>query len=163
MILTITGHRMPGLDLSYSKSDEDFLYDFTKDIISDIMPDAIITGMANGFDITTAKVAISLKIPFIAALPFDNPIATWPYPAQIEWCDILDKARQKHVICPGGPANYKYIVRDKWMVDKGTEVLALYNGIGKGGTYETIKYATEKGKKINNIFPEFKTRLLARK
>lgn len=154
---------MPGLGLSYSKSDEDFLYYFTRDIISDIMPDKIITGMANGFDIAAAKVAIDLGIPFIAALPFDNPISTWPHIAQVEWLDILDKTHEKHVICPGNPANWKYIRRDEWMVDEGTEVLALYNMCGKGGTSETVKYAIEKGKKINNVFTQFEARLLVRK
>lgn len=154
---------MPSLGLSYSKSDEDFLYYFTRDIISDIMPDTIITGMANGFDIAAAKVAIGLGIPFVAALPFDNPISTWPYLVQVEWCDILDEAHEKHVICPGKPANYKYIRRDEWMVDKSTEVLALYNGCGKGGTYETVKYAIEKNKDVTNVFSQFEARLLARK
>ena len=44
-----------------------------------------------------------------------------------------------------------YQKRNIWMVDKSNRVIAAYNG-GKGGTKNTIDYATHSGVEVVNIF-----------
>ena len=45
-----------------------------------------------------------------------------------------------------------YLNRDKWIVDRADIVLVVWDGIPKGGTYYTMQYAKEKGKRIL-LFP----------
>ena len=43
------------------------------------------------------------------------------------------------------------LARNKYMVDCSDIVLAVWNGGKKGGTWQTIKYANSKNKKIDII------------
>lgn len=43
------------------------------------------------------------------------------------------------------------LVRNRYMVDHSDTVLAIWNGEESGGTWQTIKYARSKNKKIDII------------
>lgn len=47
--------------------------------------------------------------------------------------------------------SYCMLARNKYMVDCSDIVLAVWNGGKKGGTWQTIKYANSKNKKIDII------------
>lgn len=157
IILGVTGHRMPTLGLSYSIEDENKLFDFALEQIKHISCNKIITGMANGFDLAIARAAVALGIPFVAALPFDDPVSNWPKDAQDRWHNILRKASDVVIVCPGDVANWKYIRRDEWIVDNSHKILALYNNSGKGGTAYTVDYAKSKKIKIINSWEEYES------
>jgi uncharacterized phage-like protein YoqJ len=45
--------------------------------------------------------------------------------------------------------------RNEFMVDNANYGISLYNGAPKGGTYNCIKYAKQKGRKLYNINPAY--------
>jgi uncharacterized phage-like protein YoqJ len=150
-----TGHRPPTLGLDYSEQSDSLLRELSKQEIDKITDFSEgISGMATGFDMALAEAFIELRIPFIAAVPFNGMEKVWPASGQKRFNDILAKAKKVVVVCDGYNANWKYYQRDKWMVDNADKVIALWNKTfkAKSGTGITIKYALSKNKPIHNIW-----------
>ena len=116
----------------------------------------IISGMALGFDQAFAWAAVDLGIPFVAAVPFEGQERNWPHESQLEYNNLLEKAAKVIHVCTPGYAPWKMQKRNEWMVDKGTALLAFWNGT-KGGTSNCVKYARSKNKVIYHITPEILT------
>lgn len=114
-------------------------------------PDAVISGMALGWDQALAEAALDLGIPLIAALPFDDHGANWSHAAQARHHVILGRAFWSTVVSPGAYATAKYHVRDRWIVDHGTHVLALWDGTASG-TGSTVTYAKARGVRVFNAW-----------
>ena len=154
MIYAGTGHRPPRLGLSYTSEDEWLLRNFITNELEKIRPKPtiIISGMAQGFDMCLAEAAIALKIPFWAYIPFESQPWKWPKKAQERYQALLDKAAKVDIISTGGYENSKFHKRDKAMVDSAEKVIALYDSVPKGGTALTVKYASEKGKDVINLW-----------
>jgi uncharacterized phage-like protein YoqJ len=157
MILAGTGHRPVTLNLTYSKSDRQLLFDFALSSLQKqalTSNDTIISGMANGWDQALACAAIELEIPFIAALPFKGQESKWPESGKSHYNYLLSKAKETVIVCEGGYANWKYYARDKWMVDHADGILALWSGI-KSGTADTVMYAKQKNKQVINVWDDW--------
>ena len=157
MIIAGTGHRPPRLGLKYTSEDEWFLRNFISNELEQIRPKPtiIISGMAQGFDICLAEAALGLKIPFWAYIPFAGQESKWPKKAQERYNNLLNKAAKVDIISGGGYENWKFHKRDKAMVDSAEKVVSLYDGVPKGGTSITIKYAQEKNKEVINLWSEW--------
>lgn len=112
-----------------------------------------ISGMAVGWDQAFAWGCVNHGIPFIAAVPFKGQETVWPQEAKDEYYQLLELAEEVVIVCEGGYATHKYHVRDKWMVDHGNKMLALWNGKEHGGTYSTVKLARKADKEIFNVWP----------
>ena len=41
--------------------------------------------------------------------------------------------------------------RNRYMVDRSSRLIAVYNGVPKGGTFQTLAYAMKKGLTIHTI------------
>lgn len=142
-VIAITGHR-PG------KLGND--YDLTSPLISRIRtrlmallvnrkPDFMISGMALGIDTLWALLAIENSIPLIAAIPFETQDAAWPAYARETYRRLL-KAAHTVVNVSGQPeyaARYMQL-RNEWMVDHCTHLVAVWDG-SAGGTSNCVKYA----------------------
>lgn len=117
-----------------------------------------ISGMALGFDIDFAISVLELRddmqIPGIylrCAIPFKNWDVQWkPWDIEI-YNKVLAAANNVVTVCEPGFAKWKYMARNKWMVDESDHVLALWNGQMGGGTYNTIRYALDQGKPVRNL------------
>lgn len=155
LIIAGTGHRPHKLG-GYSEEMHNQLVKLCITVLRELKPIRVISGMALGFDIALAEAALDLEIPVIAAIPFEGQEARWfpiskaRYYATIQ--RIKDAGGEIKIISPGGYSAQKMFLRDRWMVDHCTEVLALYNGDKEGGTYHTLKYAYSKGIPIRNIW-----------
>lgn len=116
-----------------------------------------ITGMAKGVDLWAAEEIPALKdehpeIRLICAIPYEGYAQKWDN----EWKDryeaVKKAADEVYYICPrdmrGAP-----IIRDKWMVDNSSLVIAVYNG-EKGGTRTTVEYAEKKRTRVINVLKE---------
>ena len=115
-----------------------------------------ITGMALGVDTMCAKEIIrqkeeDKKIILCAAVPFAGQSDNWDdadketYKRILTVCDQVTILSQRYT-------PYCMSDRNKFMVDNSDALFAVFDG-KKGGTYQTLQYAAEKGKRLYIIDP----------
>jgi uncharacterized phage-like protein YoqJ len=153
MILGITGHRPPTLFGGYNipPKEENKIYQEMLFRIGNIKPKKIISGMAQGVDTFAAEIAIELKVPLVAAVPCDDQDSQWPDAAKKHYRDLL-KYADVRVITPGPYTKDCMKIRDYWIVDNSTHLLAVWNGQRFGGTFATVRHAEKqiaKGREYN--------------
>ena len=107
-----------------------------------------ISGMAQGVDIWAAQIVLKLRekgepIKLICACPFDGFENRWDRKWQQQYKDILAAADLVRYICPGYSRSC-FQVRNEWMVDHSSRVIAVFNNV-PGGTFNTIEYAITRG------------------
>jgi uncharacterized phage-like protein YoqJ len=115
-------------------------------------PDAVISGMAQGWDTAVALAALDLGLPLLAAVPFDGQEESWPPDARTRYQHIIVRATNVHVVSPGPYEIWKYAARNKWMVDNTDRVVALWDGGEKGGTADCVRAAQKKGLPVDNLW-----------
>lgn len=171
MILSVTGHRFQKIvnhngvavptrtpPPSTPEENEQLVYGrlcgYAKITLEDlwIKPELVYIGMALGFDQATAFACVRLKIPFVACVPFNTHSKTWTGAHQTHYYWLLKQASQVVHTSEGGYANWKYLHRDKYMVDRATHLLAFWNGMRNGGTYQTVRMAEKKPIGIGNCW-----------
>ena len=114
----------------------------------------LITGMALGIDTLFAKIAIANNIPFIAAIPCKKQWARWPKKSQMTWFEIVQHPLcTKHYVSRELYSSKCMDKRNEWMVDNCDLLIAVWDET-PGGTYNCIKYAIEKDKRIIFINPK---------
>lgn len=112
--------------------------------------------MALGVDMDFAETVLDFKaqydfpISLECAIPCPNQTLKWASTEIARYNKILGKADKITVV------NAYYfsacmLVRNRYMVDHSDTVLAIWNGEESGGTWQTIKYARSKNKKIDII------------
>ena len=110
-----------------------------------------ITGMSTGVDLWAGEIVLRKRaedpeLRIIAALPYGNfgkhMSAVW----RPVFREILSQAAQV-VTMSEGYYRAVYQLRDEWMVDHSSRVIAVYNG-EPGGTKNTMDYAEKKGVEI---------------
>jgi uncharacterized phage-like protein YoqJ len=116
-----------------------------------VKPDAVLSGMALGWDTAVALVAIELGIPLIACLPFAGQESRWPEPSRKQYAEILAKASRIVIVSEGGYSSLKMQIRNQYMVDNSDELVALWDG-SAGGTWNCIQYAESKRKTYINLY-----------
>lgn len=159
IILGITGHRPSVLNYDYDINHNDW-YNIRSNICDKILElnvTKIISGMALGTDQLCVSIAIELQIPFIAAVPFKGQESVWPYKSKALYKDFLSAAEE--VVFVGqlnsNKSNFSELMqlRNEWIVNNSDEMLAVWNGDKKGGTYNAITYAKQNNKSITIINP----------
>lgn len=150
VILAGTGHRPDKLG-GYGAEVSTRLVDLARAALLKYRPDEVISGMALGWDTALALAAIELEIPLAAAVPFEGQERKWRPEQQKQFLKILARATTVAIVSPGGYGVWKMQTRNRWMVDRATGLLALWNG-GGGGTGNCIEYARSSGVKIINLW-----------
>lgn len=159
-----TGHRPDKLH-GYSSAAKSRVYTLAVDVLLELDPFTLISGMALGWDQALASAAWHLGIPFVAAVPFKGFDKRWPTESRLE-LEVLLNAAEK--ICyvdedpvyaipwlaPGEYDPAKLQQRNKWMVDRSQKVLALWNS-GAGGTFNCVEYAGRVGRPVVNYRQRF--------
>lgn len=149
MIIAFTGHR------SEDCRSEDDVRARVRNALSDTPEavEAVICGMANGFDLWAAHEAHSLGIPVWVARPWTT------HAARVEdrdlYLELVRICSRYHVVETATlnyPGPWVYHKRNEWMVDNATHVMAYWNGKRKGGTFACINYANKVGKPLRNIY-----------
>lgn len=160
MICCVTGHRPDGFPFSRSPNDPN--YAKYRETLSQTVEGLIrqgythfITGMADGADQDFARIVLQYKsnhphILLEAALPYPNNAAKHISAAAKERAEIQEKC---DVVTAVSPAYHRGCMqkRNVYMVNKADLVLAIWSGVEKGGTWNTIRYARQKGKNIRYI------------
>lgn len=152
MILAATGHRPPKLGGYYTPNP---VYDEVRSAIcrylTQLAPEHVICGMALGFDQWVAEVCIELHIPFVAAVPFRGFENRWPERSKELFYNLCDMAEQVHVVTDTDQYTAGILQRrNRWMVDRATHLLALWNE-SDGGTANCVRYAMQRGKPIIRV------------
>lgn len=163
MIIAITGHRpdkLPDKKTGYKLPNPTYIgvcQALEKNFV-ELKPTKIISGMALGVDQWAAFIALKLKIPVLAAVPFEGQETKWIPSAQKTYFKLLDRVSEVIVVSPGQYTAEKMHVRNRWMVDqlsndKGDKLIAVYDG-SKGGTGNCYDYAVATKKDIILIDPK---------
>lgn len=154
MTIAVTGHRPDKLNGEYDMRGPTsrMIYNELDKIVGQISPSQMISGMALGVDMIFANVAINRKIPFIAAIPFEGQESKWPESSQRTYRKMLSYATEIKYVCSPGYAGWKMQKRNEWMVNNCDVLIAVWNGT-KGGTFNCVNYAVDKGKDIRRIDP----------
>jgi uncharacterized phage-like protein YoqJ len=152
VIIAATGHRPQKLDADALS----WVREQTKRILtlvsaSDGITEAI-SGMAQGYDLLFAEVALELGIPLHAAVPCDGQTARWKTPEKERYARILTLATVVTVVTPGWFEPWKMQRRNMFMVDRCDVLLACYDG-STGGTHNAVRYAERKKKPMVRINP----------
>lgn len=169
-IVTVTGHRPKYFRDGYSEKTTDILLNISYDWLDTNKPDLVYIGVALGWDICCAKSCISLHIPFVASVPFRNQDAKWSPKQQKEYRWLLtqadkivyiDELTDSQYLVKNSKLGlynpYKLLLRNNWMIDQCTEVVAMWNGEATGGTYQAVKYAKSKGLTVTNLWGEYES------
>ena len=155
-VIAGTGHRPNKLG-GYTHDATDRLVRFARHILAQNDPDTVISGMALGWDTALAIAALDMGCPLTCAIPFAGQERMWPASSQNQYNLILSRASKVHIVSPGDYASWKMQVRNEWMVDNCTLLLALWNG-SPGGTGNCVRYAQSKSRTlIENVWPEWDT------
>lgn len=108
-----------------------------------------ISGMARGGDLYFAEAVLELRekhpdVLLECARPCETQSRRWPREEQLRYEDILDRCNYEtmvqHVYDRGCMMR-----RNRYMVDHASRIIALYDGVPKGGTAQTLAYALRKG------------------
>ena len=108
-----------------------------------------ISGGALGFDQIGAAAVVRVKnrfkqlgIELVMALPFQGFESKWPKESQAKFLSFCNAQADQIIYVSSPPyAPWKMQARNKWMVDRSKAVVALWNRIKSGGTFNCIFYA----------------------
>ncbi len=113
-----------------------------------------ISGMALGVDLDFAEIVLNLRkkysITLECALPCPDQTLKWKEKDKLRYNTILKAANIINVVSE----RYTYecmFKRNCYMVDKSDLVIAVFNGLKKGGTWHTINYAEMQNKYIEFV------------
>lgn len=125
--------------------------------IEHFKPSRMISGMALGWDMAVATACVQMKIPFIAALPFEGQENRWPELSKIKYKELLALADNIHVVSLFEFTNIAHVMhtRNRWMVDHCDKLVSLWDGQESGGTFQCVKYAESVRKPIINLWNDF--------
>lgn len=153
-VCAITGHRPEGFSWNYYNKQcsqhQNYLYQVKNTAIKLIEKEnctTFITGGARGVDLDFALTILKLKetysnIKLTVALPYMGHHNSMTEEEKGNYQLVLQKADSIKYITKHY-TRLCFLVRNKYMVDNATMLLAYYNGVKQGGTYQTINYATK--------------------
>jgi len=153
MIVAFTGHRPDKLG-GYKLPNDTYIRVCQKidAALKELKPEKIITGMALGVDQWAASIAHRLGIPFLAAIPFEGQENAWPESSRKTYRLLRKLAAEEVIVSQGGYSADKMQVRNIWMVDNCTKLIAVWDGT-KGGTGNCVEYAKSVNREIYYIDP----------
>lgn len=147
-----TGHRPEKLTRSEAEIKKDLEAAILQAIDDGFV--TFITGMARGVDIWAGEIVLQLRkanptLHLIAASPYEGFESRWSEDWKVRYNAVMEQADLVRFICKGY-SKACFQIRNEWMVDRATRVIAVYNG-EPGGTRNTIEYATKSGISVQCI------------
>ncbi len=116
--------------------------------------DHFISGLAIGVDMLAAEcVAYTrtfVKTPVLltGAAPFPAQPSKWPQQTKDHYNYVCSLCNELIAVSPDPYHPSKMQIRNEWMVNHSDYVIAIWNGVEKGGTWNCISYARSLGKPI---------------
>ena len=151
-----TGHRPAKLPWGYNESDPRCVK--LKERIADAVLLAyqegyrhFLCGMAQGCDLYFCEAVLALRrqhsdAALEAARPCETQSNSWPEGDRRRYQTILDQCDLETLV------QHHYdrgcmMRRNRYMVDRSSRIIAVYDGVPKGGTAQTLAYAMRRGLK----------------
>lgn len=153
--LGFTGHRVQRLGRTYDAATENALIKLAEAVISKRSPEVVISGMALGWDQAVAKASIHLRVPLLAAVPFPGQEARWKKREIEDYEDLLLKADHVFYVSEEGYSVEKLFLRNEFIVLHSSEIIALWDGEKRGGTWGAIQMAKEHSVPVANVWPSW--------
>jgi uncharacterized phage-like protein YoqJ len=152
MIIAGSGHRPSKLG-GYNLPNPIYCYvcQQIEKVLLELKPEKVISGMCIGYDQYLANIAIKLKIPLLAAIPFEGQEKKWTTSYQRIYNKLLSKASEIVIVSPPGYSAEKMQIRNEFMVDRCDILLACWDR-SAGGTGNCVKYAQSVKKTEEIIF-----------
>ena len=159
LTLGITGRRPKYFPWGYNESDQRCVE--LKSILRGKIVEAIdegyvrfASGVALGTDTYFSEEVLNLKkdypqIELISYVPFPDQANYWNPEAKRRYKYILDNSQV--VTISDHYSNRVFIDRDKRLVDDCDKILAVWDNLKNGGTWDTIEYAEVRGKIVDVI------------
>lgn len=159
--VAITGHRPSKLGWGYNYNHPKWiaLKDWFKDYFVRHNVTDVWTGMALGVDTVAALAVLELKdegynIRLHCAIPCIGHSSAWKDEATVNlYNSILRRADEVVIVTKAPYKSWMMQVRNKYMVNRCDEVLAVWDGT-EGGTGNCIEYAREVCRPIVVLRPE---------
>ena len=117
-----------------------------------------ICGMARGSDLYFAEAVLALRelhpeITLEGARPCETQADGWPQAERNRYFGILDRCDYETLV------QHHYdrgcmMRRNRYMVDRASRIIAVYDGVPQGGTAQTLLYALRKGLETDILRPE---------
>jgi uncharacterized phage-like protein YoqJ len=140
----VTGHRILEHEVKVIKSR-------MASVLDQLRAELVISGMAIGFDQLVCEVCVEKGIPFISAIPFDGQENAWVESDRTNFYELLLKAKEIKVVSEGGFAKWKYLVRNKWIVDNSNILVSYLPSFRDSGTKHCVDYAVKNKVRTINI------------
>ena len=108
-----------------------------------------ITGMARGIDLYCAEAVLALReaeedITLECARPCETQSDSWPEGERERYRSILERCDYETLV-QHHYDRFCMMRRNQYMVDRSSRLIAVYNGVPKGGTCQTLRYAMKRG------------------
>lgn len=137
-----TGHRPEKLDRPEAE-----IVAWLESEIQKAVDDGFVTfisGMARGVDIWAAEIVLRLRddgfpTHLICAAPFEGFERSWNDEWKQRYAEVIKRADLVKYVCKGY-SRVCFQIRNEWMVDRSSRVIAVFDG-QPGGTKNTIIYA----------------------
>ena len=108
-----------------------------------------VCGMARGGDLYFAQAVLALRechpeVTLEGARPCESQADRWPEADRRRYQEILDQCDYETLVQYGYDRGCM-ARRNRYMVDHSARIIAVYNGIPRGGTAQTLLYAMRQG------------------
>lgn len=157
-----TGHRPEKLPWGSNESDSRCvaLKNRIFDVVQSLYHAGIrhyICGMARGCDTFFCEAVISLRdehddVTLEAAIPFDGQASAWPEEEKRRYYYLVSECDNETVL-QHEYTKECYINRNRYMVDRSSILVAVYDGTS-GGTRQTVSYAAKSGLEVITLDPD---------
>ena len=112
-----------------------------------------ICGMARGCDLYFAEAVLDLRtwhgdITLECARPCETQARSWPAREQERYQHILDLCDYETLV-QHSYDRFCMMRRNRYMVDRSSRLIAVYNGVPRGGTAQTLMYAMRRALDIH--------------
>lgn len=108
-----------------------------------------ICGMARGTDMYFAEAVLALRekyadVTLEGARPCESQADSWPKEERRRYQELLDQCNYETLVqhCYDRSCMMR---RNRYMVDRSTRIIAVYDGVPQGGTAQTLAYALRQG------------------
>lgn len=155
-----TGHRPKGFPFKYGvdkRKHNAYLQELEQKIklvIAEYGITNFISGMAVGVDLDFAEIVLKFRnkypVTLECAVPCPDQTLKWNDKDKLRYDRILKCADKVNIISERYTPECM-LKRNCYMVDKSELVIAVFNGIQKGGTWYTVCYAKSRKKHIEII------------
>lgn len=133
-VVAITGHRPEKLQ------NHAWVQTSLRKVLSDLSPELMYEGMAEGVDLWSARIAHELAIPYVAVRPWAGhgsaAYAEDYRQALAHAREIVNVSDSERYLGP-----WQYHQRNQWMVEHAELLVAVWDGKPTSGTGATVRYA----------------------